>query len=526
MKKRDNKIETDSKEIKTQDVCTEFIEDNCDKKDEQDTSLKQENVLENQSTHTENKQSDEQINDLSQIVDDDSFKEKMAKSKEVSKKDNSPRKKLWSFIFVMINVVIVVLILLGMLEGDNYTPISELNLKADWLIGAILCFVAMIVIDQIRFTLLIKKSTKMHRPFLGYKVGALGKYYDAITPLSTGGQPFQAFYLTQRGVKASHAVSIPVAKYVVQQIVFAILSIVVLILAFTSYKHLLPSGLGTDWVMLACWIGFICNFLIVALVILLSVGTFGKKFVLGILKFLHKIKLIKNYDKTYEKILNIVEEYQRTIKFFVKSPLLLIGMVFTSLLYMFVMYSIPFFVYCSFGGVPTYDMWLSTFIVALMIDLAASFIPIPGGSGVAELSFAAMFTSLFAGASFWALLIWRILTFYGFVLQGFLIVLYDAIIGNKRNRAHLMVLRKRYPDYYQNEDVSHLEDKSHIIEEFEDKAQSQNKKSEDVDDKTFIEEENQNFLQEAQKQLIGEQDNMQDIIDDNVQNQNMDKEDK
>ena len=46
--------------------------------------------------------------------------------------------------------------------------------------------------------------------------------------------------------------------------------------------------------------------------------------------------------------------------------------------------------------------------MGVMIEMAASFIPIPGGSGVSELSFTALFASLFTeGTLFWALIIWR-----------------------------------------------------------------------------------------------------------------------
>lgn len=412
-------------------------------------SLNEKNEIKEKKEVEEINKDCENIDDIGQIVDEDIFRKKLKRSKELVNKDKSPQKKLWSFIFFVLNVVIVAIILLGMLEGDNYTPLDQIPFSYWWIFASIMAFVVMVLIDQVRFWLLIKKSTKMKRPFLAYKVGAVGKYYDAITPLSTGGQPFQAYYLTSRGIKASHAVSIPIAKYIAQQLVFSVLSIIILILAFTEYKHLLPDGFGTDWVLLACWIGFICNFVLVALVILLSIGTFGKKFVLGILKFLNKIKLIKNYDATYEKLLNIVEEYQRTVKFFVKSPFLLIATILFSVAYLVIQYSIPYFIYCAFCGTPSTEVWVQMLIVSLMIDLAASFIPLPGGSGVAELSFTAMFAGLFLGASFWALLFWRLLTYYGYVIQGFLLLVYDAAWGNKKNKKHLAYL-KEHDEYYKN----------------------------------------------------------------------------
>lgn len=393
-----------------------------------------------------------QEDELGQIVDAPTFKKTLDKGKEFTKNKRTLQKKLWSFVFIVLNVVIVAVILLGMLEKDSYTPLTNLEINNTWIIVSILCFFGLMFTEQLRFIILIKKSTRSMRPNLAYKVSAMGRYYDCITPLSTGGQPFQAYYLTQRGVKASHAVSIPVAKFILQQIVFTIMSLIVLILAYTKFNHLMPSGVGADFVEIACWIGFIGCFVVVFSCLFLSIGSFGKKIVLGILKLLNKIKLVKNYDQAYEKLLKIVEEYQRTIKFYIKSPIMLLEMIFVSLAYFLLLYTIPYVIYLGFGGAPDVMVWLKIFFGSLMVDLAAGFIPLPGGSGVAELSFTAMFTASFGGASFWALLLWRAVTYYGFVVQGLLMILYDAFIGNRKNRKHLVLLKQKFP-YYSDKSI-------------------------------------------------------------------------
>ena len=418
--------------------------DNAEKKENCTIEEKNKEVLD--PTLVKYHQKSQEKDDIAQIVDDESFGEKINKSKDLIKKDRSPRKKIWSFIFVVINIVIVVAILLNLLNQENYTPLTGISFNYGFLALAVLCFVAMTFAEAWRFFSLIKKSTKMSRPILAYKTAAYGKYYDYITPFSTGGQPFQAYYLASRGLKASHSVSIPVAKYIVHQLVFAIFCLVVLIVAFSNPQ--LPDNLASNIVQGACWIGFGFNFILVVLFIFLSIGSFGKKTVLGILKLLHKMRIVKNYNEQYEKLLKIVEEYQKTIKFFSKSPWLLLEMVLASLIYMFAQYTTPYFIYLGFGGAPDVSMWFLSFSAALMIDLASSFIPLPGGSGMAEISFATLFATLFAGASFWALLLWRILTYYSFVLQGLILVLYDAFYGNKRNKAMQVYFKRKYPKYY------------------------------------------------------------------------------
>ncbi|MGN1227735.1 MAG: YbhN family protein [Christensenellales bacterium] len=379
---------------------------------------------------------------IDSIVDAENQAKALKEANETVVKHKSPQKKIWSFIFLVINIVVVVIILMKMLEGQNVTPIYDIEFSIPFLILAFLLFPALMLCDQRRYSKLITQATKKRRPFLAYKISAIGRYYDYVTPLATGGQPFQIYYLTNRGVKASQAISIPLARYIVQQIVFAFIALFLLIGSLTFLKETFTSATGSTLVSVASWIGFAINFFVVFVTILLSSSKLGHKLVIGVLKFLKKIKIVKNYDKYYNKLIKLVEEYQRTMKFFAKSPKLLITMIFYSFLVLIFQYSAPFVIYCAFGGTPSFEIWFQIVIVSLMIELACSFIPLPGGSGAAELSFAAMFTALFASGTFWAMLLWRFITYYAFVLQGLFIVIYDYAIGNKKNERLLEKWRK------------------------------------------------------------------------------------
>ena len=101
------------------------------------------------------------------------------------------------------------------------------------------------------------------------------------------------------------------------------------------------------------------------------------------------------------------------------------------------------------------------FVLQLACDLAVSLIPIPGGAGTAEMSFSALCKPLFvatlgstAGGLFvWAILFYRILTYYGYLIQGGILLLYDFLIGNKK----LETARVRYGQpYTTNEDSLRL----------------------------------------------------------------------
>ena len=89
-------------------------------------------------------------------------------------------------------------------------------------------------------------------------------------------------------------------------------------------------------------------------------------------------------------------------------------------------YSLPFFIYCMFNGYAP-ELYGKFFVMGVLVDLASSFIPLPGGTGMNEVSFMAIFAPYFTGGSiFWAMLLWRFFTYYLYLILGFGMITYDV----------------------------------------------------------------------------------------------------
>ena len=57
----------------------------------------------------------------------------------------------------------------------------------------------------------------------------------------------------------------------------------------------------------------------------------------------------------------------------------------------------------------------------ILCELCTSIMPLPGGTGMAEISFDALLKNWFSVTLFpWALLIWRILTYFVYIIGGIL----------------------------------------------------------------------------------------------------------
>ena len=120
------------------------------------------------------------------------------------------------------------------------------------------------------------------------------------------------------------------------------------------------------------------------------------------------------------------------MKKYAKDKWSFILLIIMNYLTFFLLYSLPFLVYAAFFGF-NFEIFPIIFTYVVMIDLTASYIPLPGGTGTAELSFTALFGLYFVdGTVFWAMIIWRIFTYYIYLLQGISVIIYDYFVGNKR----------------------------------------------------------------------------------------------
>ncbi len=365
-----------------------------------------------------------------QSVEDEKQKEleQIEQAEQAVSKQKTKKKKIWNVIFFVINIVVVAAILTYQLTQEKITPITDI-LNFRWYFAPIivLVFVIIMILDTFRTNYFLKQSGSRSRPYLCYKMCATGKYYDNITPMSSGGEPAQIFYLNHRGVSAGTSISVTMARYVVSQIAWMIVGL------FGVGVIVVENVMDVSVVLVVGLIGFAANFLITSICLLLSMSKrIGNSLVVKILKFLKKIHLIKHYDKTFEKVNGVVSNYQNTMKTYAKNIWRFLFAILISIAIFVLNYTMPYLIYLMFGGT-NYGLWLNILVFSVIIELGSSIIPLPGGSGMNEISFTVVFGSIFPeGTVFWGLLVWRFMTYYLYILQGITIVIYDYVHGNKK----------------------------------------------------------------------------------------------
>lgn len=344
-------------------------------------------------------------------------------------KQSSKKSKITNIIFFIINIVIVAGILVYQFLNEDM-PEGGLTIDITYLLVCIVIFGLVLVFDTLSISYLLKVSCGKWSLGLGYKVAEIGRYYDSVTPMATGGQPFQITYLKKRGTPLHTSLSIPLAKYEFQQMAWVVMSLVCLIISFTT------KGYGT-FVGITSILGFVLSAIVLFVTVFLSVcKTIGKKIVVKVLKLLYKMRIIKNYDKQYEKITKYISDFQDVMKQYAKSPKDFISMFLISIAKLIVNYSIPFFIVKIFIPSLPGSEYITLFVMSLLVDLSSSFFPLPGGTGMNEISFTAAFGTVIqnSGVLVWVLLVWRLFSYYIYLIQGMFILSYDMAYGNRKYR--------------------------------------------------------------------------------------------
>ena len=366
------------------------------------------------------------------IKDEDIVNETITKAQIVANPYKSKKKKILSGIMLTVNLLLVVLVFYNFAkEQGGIHPLSELiddQPKWRFLFTAVGFYVLTVILNTLKYVFLIKHNTGKLRPWFSFKLASIGRYYDLITPLGSGGQPFEIYYMKKNGYSSDTATASPLTKYMIWQFSFFFLCLIILILHTKEYVN-------SPLVLIGAWVGLAVVLLIFLFVFLMSItNKFGAFIVVNILKLLHKLRIIKNYRVTLFKVLRFVKSYQYNIKRFTKEPVLIITEILITAIGIITNAVIAYFILLAFVDTATVSWWNIVCKVCIC-ELASCFIPLPGGSGAQELSFNALIGYLFPeGSLFWAVLFWRILTYYIHIFQGGLILIGDFVVTNIKQR--------------------------------------------------------------------------------------------
>lgn len=369
----------------------------------------------------------------------------------------SKRQKFYKHLFTAIFITFIVGVLAFTFYKDFFASGREIPswkqlltiFKNSWhfffcaLIALLFCF----IFKGLKLSIMCKTLTGKFHFKTCLETGVIGHYYNCVTPLAVGGQPFEIYHLSKHGVHGGAASSMPIAAFFLNQFAFVSLGIVALLLLKFNTLEIpqnIISVFPETFTVLAI-IGLVCCLLMPLLILVFSLmPSIGSKLVHFVMWLGGKLRIVKNPKETTYKTIKTVYHNSKCLKKIAANPFVFLVTYLVSLCEWISLCSIAYFTLKFFG----YDIveikgmleWVQILVLCIILYAAISFIPTPGNSGAADLSFFLLFeTGLFAGLAFPAMVIWRALSFYSFIVIGFIF----AVLKKKadaRRQAHLLPL--------------------------------------------------------------------------------------
>ncbi|HOK81350.1 MAG TPA: lysylphosphatidylglycerol synthase transmembrane domain-containing protein [Clostridia bacterium] len=344
-----------------------------------------------------------------------------------SKKERK-KKLILTAAFVIFNLLAIGFVLLLELKKDSGGFAGSVALKEVmgknivFLIVAFGAYLVHVLCDAIAYFFLIKQCGYGNRPGLALRVSILGKYYDNVTPSHTGGQPFQMAYMVRANIDMPTACSLPIVKYAIR--IFFVDAVIIGFFIFVK----------TDVSPLVIALASVGMFGTTILPLLLVIFSGNVEFLLKVTKklvgFLHKIKLVKNYDKVVCKAQDTVDSFLAAFKYLGKHKLMIIIIGLVSVVDFVALSSIPFFIIKGLGGNADF---FQTITKTFYVSLSSGIMPTPGASGAAEGAFYGIFGGAVPqGYLFWAVLFWRIAIFYLPIALGIGLFIFEWVKGKTK----------------------------------------------------------------------------------------------
>ena len=293
-------------------------------------------------------------------------------------------------------ILIIFLTYYFVLRNNNISSIIGITKNANetFIILAIVSMFVFFILESINLKYLLNKLDEKISLFKGFKYTLLCFFFSGITPGATGGQPVEVYYMGKDGINGSKAT----LAVLVQLFSYKIACLSLTLLAFLINLNVLSK---TNRVLFC--LGFIIYLIPLILIVLCIFNqSFMIKITNGIINFLYRIGIKKPKEKQ-----SLVDA-----DIFIKSIILFIIAVIFS-------YLVSYFIYRSLG-LSEYG-FVTIILSQALLYAMASWVPLPGAIGASEFAYLSIFGRFYTSESLVsAMLLFRGITFYLFIIIGFL----------------------------------------------------------------------------------------------------------
>lgn len=370
--------------------------------------------------------------------------EKTSKTSELTQKyfedravDDYTRRNGWISNLFFVAVLVFSLLLMYQLSRNaasgNEKTLQEIfaNLNTEFFILALAIVIAVMTIDALKYFIIMHATVDKLSYTTAIKVSLLGKFYDNITPFSSGGQPFQIHYLYKKGLSGGESTAVIFIKFCFNMMMWLSICFVLMVFNRDALTTYVTDTAQRNWFTALGWVGFSLNCALPLVIIAFAVfPKMMETITRWVLTLGHKLKLVRSEDAVVVRAKRVARDFRSAFALMWKKPLHAIALTLCCICEPFLSMSLPYFVVVALGGdaiAPSLDLMLAIMTLNVYVSMSVSIVPTPGNSGAMENVFLLTLTSVAEGVLFWSVFTWKFLTYHTYVIIGLVIVLVDFV---------------------------------------------------------------------------------------------------
>ena len=236
-------------------------------------------------------------------------------------------------------------------------------------------------------------------------IAALGQLYGLITPLQSGSQPAQLYYMSRFGIPSGRSAFALFSKFVIFQIMVTLFAAVVLVARYQYFTDTYGSVVALSIPAFALHFA-----IVIGLISLAASPRSTERFVMWFVGIYARFRKSVDVDEARAKAHEQLGHFSDSLSLLKEHVPSLLAMAGVTTVQLIAFYLIPAAIIRALH-LPVGDL-VTTVAAAAFVLMIQTAMPLPGGSGAAEGGFATFFNLMFPSSTLVviALLIWRTIT--------------------------------------------------------------------------------------------------------------------
>lgn len=325
--------------------------------------------------------------------------------------------------FILYGALTVFILMIALSLGDLGEILAVLK-SADFsqILLALLCILVYMALYPLSLCILTRARGCEIKMSTTYNIAMTEHFFNGITPLATGGQPFQVYSFNKAKVKPSESTCLLLMNFMVFMLVTN---------GFAACSLFYFDRFVTDRAMaFIAAFGFTMNFAVLTVTFLLATSRRVRAVLSRLLHFLCRFKWIARFLEPRLPSLNeYFEQVQTAFSHLIRKKGAFFLSLLSKILSMGAYYTATFFILRALHvSAPLGELFFIICGTSFAITMVV-FLPTPGSSGGIEFAFKSVFGCIAAGAAasvaYGGMLIWRLISYYLVMLisLGFYILL-------------------------------------------------------------------------------------------------------